>query len=275
MTDVYRLVRGRENKTTCPILVSMPHNGTAIPSDIAHTMEDKALKVEDTDWYLDKLYDFVLAQGASMIVPKYSRYVIDLNRPENDENLYPGSNTTSLCPVDQFDLSPIYKKGLQPNSAEIKRRVELYWQPYHLALRQELNRIKKQFGFALLFEAHSIKSVVPRFFEGSLPDFNFGNNNGLSCGNNLINLISNWHPKGYSSVVNGRFKGGYITRAYGDPSNQVESIQLELSQATYLNEKTLSFEQAKVNKVLVVLQEMFQLLIDYSQTKISEFNEAS
>lgn len=248
-----------------PILISMPHNGTDIPAEIYGQMTDSAKKLVDTDWYLDKLYRFAREQGCYILCPKYSRYVIDLNRPQNDENLYPGQDTTELCPTTQFDKQSIYLSRDFPDKREIDRRVKEYWIPYHTQLQLTLNQIKQSYGGALLFEAHSIKSEVPRFFEGQLPDFNFGNFNGTTCSKELTKLVDNWDLKGYSKVLNGRFKGGYITRAYGRPEENIHSIQLELSQATYLNEQTLALEQKKCEKVEPVLIQMFELFYQFTE----------
>lgn len=245
---------------SCPIFISMPHNGIGIPTDIEQNMQTSAKGVVDTDWYLDKLYRFAIEQGCYLIKPKYSRYVIDLNRPKNNENLYPGQDTTELCPTTQFDKSSIYLDEKQPSFAEIETRVGKYWQPYHSQLEQTIAQIKDRFGCVLLFEAHSIKSVVPRFFEGQLADFNFGNNNGVSCSPALIDKIEQWSPKHYSKVVNGRFKGGYITRAYGNPAQNIHSLQLELSQATYMDEEELRYNSEKSEKVKEALNELFEHL---------------
>ena len=252
---IYDYVEGK-----LPILVSMPHNGEAIPEDIASTMNKYVLDVIDTDWYMDRVYQFAQEMGCHLLIPEYSRYVIDLNRPESNESLYPGADTTELCPTTQFDRRPIYQPGLAPDATEIARRVETFWRPYHLKLQQTIEALKQQFGYVLLFEAHSIKSVVPRFFEGQLPDFNFGNYDGKSSSQDLSELIQNWQAEGYSKVFNARFKGGYITREYGRPEQNIDSLQLELSQATYLNEDSLEFNLDKANKVIPVIQSLFKKL---------------
>ena len=257
-TDSFEFYQG-----TLPILISMPHNGSQIPEDISGQMQPDALKSVDTDWYLDRLYQFAIDNGCYCINPRFSRYVIDLNRPEDDENLYPGQDTTGLCPTTQFSRAAIYKEGCQPNQAEIDRRIEHYWRPYHNQLQSVLAQIREKFGAALLFEAHSIKSVVPRFFDGVLADFNFGNNNQLSCSPNLIRALESWSCKDYSKVINGRFKGGYITRAYGKPDANIHSIQLELSQATYMDEVSLSLDDNKASKVSERLAEMFEIFNDF------------
>ncbi len=242
-----------------PILVSMPHNGSLIPEKFHSVMTKSALNSVDTDWFLDRLYHFVLDRGCHVIKPQYSRYVIDLNRPEDNANLYPGQNTTELCPLTQFDASSIYLGGLEPSGAEIEDRINHYWRSYHQCLKSSLDAIRADHGIALLFDAHSIKSRVPRFFDGQLADFNFGNLDNQTCSNNLTKLLEDWEPKGYSKVINGRFKGGYITRAYAMTDNNIHSLQLEISQATYMNEKTLSYDEQLAAMVIQPLNEMFDL----------------
>ena len=259
MSTSYTLIKG-----TTPLLISMPHNGQAIPDDIAQTMTKSAKQVMDTDWYKDKLYDFAQAIGASIIMPKYSRYVIDLNREPTGIDLYPGQNSTELCPTSSFDLAPLYINDQKPDQQEIQRRIELYWQPYHQALAETLNTIKSNFGHAILLEAHSILSHVPRFFEGQLPDFNFGTSNGKSCTPALFSSLENLDYSPYSTISNGRFKGGFITRKYGQPEQNIHAIQLELSQATYMDEPTNKYNEQLAAQVKPKLRTMVQCLIDFS-----------
>lgn len=249
------------------MLISMPHNGEQIPSDIAKAMTDNAHKVPDTDWYMDKLYDFAQDLGIAIISPKYSRYVIDLNRNIDGVNLYPGANSTELCPTTAFDLSPLYKAGLEPNEAEIQRRIDLYWQPYHQALSDTLAKMKAEFGKVVLLDAHSILSKVPRFFEGQLPDFNFGSANGASCSAELISNVEQLDLLPYSSIVNGRFKGGYITRGYGKPDKNIHAVQLELSQHTYMDEPSDHYNVQKAEQVKEKLKIFVQCLADFAQDK--------
>lgn len=223
-----------------PLLISVPHAGTQIPDAIAARMTDAALQTPDTDWHVDRLYDFAQDLGAHMLVATQSRFVVDLNRPPGDENLYPGQNTTGLCPVDTFDEEPIYKDPAdRPGTVEISERVAAYWRPYHDKLTETLDLMRAQYGYALLWDAHSIRSAVPRFFDGHLPDLNLGNAGGASCDPNLADRLLDiaQNAEDYSAVLNGRFKGGYITRHYGDPGGNVHAVQLELSQATYMNEQ--------------------------------------
>ncbi len=221
-----------------PLLVSMPHTGTHIPDAIGRRMTEIALSVPDTDWHMERLYDFLDALGASVLVATHSRYVVDLNRPPDNANLYPGQDTTGLCPVDTFYRQPLYRSGEAPDDAEIAERVVQYWNPYHAKLAEALAELKARHGRALLWDAHSIFSVVPRFFEGTLPDFNLGTADGRSCARGVgeaLLAIAGRAP-GYRAVLNGRFKGGYITRRYGRPEEGVHAFQLELSEATYMDE---------------------------------------
>jgi N-formylglutamate deformylase len=218
-----------------PLLVSMPHTGTHVPEALLSRMTEAAKRLPDTDWHLERLYDFLDELGASVLVATHSRYVVDLNRPPDNANLYPGQDTTPLVPLDTFHRKALYRPGQEPDAAEIAGRVEMYWTPYHSQLSHELTRLKKDHGYALLWDAHSIFSEVPRFFSGKLPSLNLGTADGRSCGTGigegLLQRVS-----GYDAVLNGRFKGGYITRTYGDPANGVHAVQLELSEATYMNE---------------------------------------
>lgn len=231
--SVYTLTRG-----TMPLLLSIPHMGTYIPDDIAETMTPVARRLDDTDWHLDRLYAFADKLGASILQARCSRYVIDLNRPPDGANLYPGQDTTGLCPIDTFDKEPLYLPGREPTEAEQERRRERYWAPYHAALVQELDRLKALHGTVLLWEAHSIRSRVPRFFQGRLPDFNFGTARDASTlpglAQELADLVT--AQGNYTAVANGRFTGGYITRQYGRPTEGVHAVQLEQAQITYMNE---------------------------------------
>ena len=260
MSSSYTLIKG-----SVPLLISMPHNGQLIPDDIAVNMTDKAKAVPDTDWYKDKLYDFASALGAYILMPKYNRYVIDLNRDPKGVDLYPGANSTELCPTTAFDLSPLYLEGKHPDNNEITRRISHYWQPYHHAIATTLAEIKQQHNCAVLLEAHSILSTVPRFFEGQLPDFNFGTASGESCAAALLDEITALNFSPYSMVTNGRFKGGYITRAYGDPAKNIHAVQLELSQRTYLDERNFEYLDAVAEQVKPKLKALVNTLITFAQ----------
>jgi N-formylglutamate deformylase len=224
---------------TRPLLISMPHVGTHVPPGLAARFSDEARRVPDTDWHLEQLYDFADALGASVLVATHSRYVIDLNRPPDNQNLYPGQDTTGLCPLDTFDKTPLYRQAQDaPEEAEILARREALWRPYHDQLAAELARLQGCHGTVALWDAHSIRSVLPRFFEGKLPDLNLGTANGASCDPALAQQLLSiaQATPGYRAVLNGRFKGGYITREYGSPMQGVHAVQLEMTQCTYMDE---------------------------------------
>lgn len=228
---------------TVPLLISMPHVGTQIPDDIAAQMTPVAQDKADTDWHLPLLYNMLGELGASLIHAHYSRYVIDLNRSSDDVNLYPGQDTTGLCPTDTFAKQALYQAGKEPDENEVQRRVALYWQPYHQTLQNELARLRALHGVAILWDAHSIASQVPRFFEGRLPDLNFGTADRKSCDSGLQAALATTMAHAasdYTHVFNGRFKGGHITRHYGQPNNNIHAVQLEMSQCVYMDE-TLPF----------------------------------
>jgi len=260
MNSTYSLSSGNVG-----MLISMPHNGQMIPKNIASTMTANGQDVADTDWYMDKLYDFATSMGIYTLIPKYSRYVIDLNRDPSGEALYAGADNTELCPTTAFDLSPLYLNNQQPTSQEIASRIEHYWQPYHQALAATLVQLKKQYKKVVLLDAHSILSQVPRFFEGKLPDFNFGTADGASCDKLLLENIQTLDLSPYTSVCNGRFKGGYITRAYGDPTNNIHALQLELSQDTYMDEPSDSYNEQKAERVKVQLKNFVECLVNFSK----------
>ncbi len=240
--DIFTLHRG-----TAPLLVSVPHDGTHLPADIASRLTDSARRVPDTDWHMGKFYAFARDLGASMIVPLHSRYVVDLNRAEDDVSLYPGQNTTGLCPIVQFTGEPLYLKGGEPDEADVRARVDRYWRPYHQALRDELQRIRSEHGRAVLWEGHSIRGELPFLFDGRLPDLNLGTAGGRSCVPALqARLEQVLAAQGdYDFVANGRFKGGYITRHYGNPGDGIDAVQLEISQRVYMDEHSYVYDDAR------------------------------
>lgn len=256
----------RFKEGTAPLLISMPHVGTGIPDDIAATMAPCALARADTDWHLEQLYAFAAELGASTLAARWSRYVIDVNRPPEDTNLYPGLDTTGLCPVDTFARERLYQPGRAPSEVEIARRLQHYWQPYHLQLRTELDRLLALHGRVLLWDAHSIASVVPRFFDGRLPDLNIGTANGTSCAPALEQAVVAVarNQQQFTVAVNGRFKGGYITRHYGQPSKQVHAIQLEMCQYLYMDEAApFGYRPDQAAAVLPVLQQCVGTALDW------------
>lgn len=242
-----------------PLLVSQPHDGTGLPESIAARMTAEARGVPDTDWHISRLYRFARAMGASVLRPHWSRYVVDLNRPPDDVSLYPGQNTTGLCPVTRFDGGPVYRDGQSPSEDEVAERVQRYWRPYHHALQAEIDRLRQQHGAVLLWEAHSIRGECPYLFDGRLPDLNIGTASGASCDAARVARIESIlaGQAGFDWVVNGRFKGGYITRHYGRPGASVDAVQLEIAQRTYMDERSFDYLESQA----AVLQSLLKRLL--------------
>ena len=256
--DTFTLHRG-----TAPLLVSLPHDGTEVPDGIAARLTPEARRIPDTDWHLSRLYAFAMELGASMIAPRFSRYVVDLNRPEDDVSLYPGQNTTGLCPIVRFSGDPVYLDGLAPSEDEIRIRVDAYWRPYHAALRVELDRIRAEHGRAVLWEGHSIKGELPFLFEGRLPDLNLGTAGGASCTPALQRRLEGVlaAQSRHDWVHNGRFRGGYITRHYANPANGIDAVQLEISQRIYMDEDTFAYDEAKAIEAQVVIRQLLEAVL--------------
>ena len=248
-----------------PLLVSFPHSGTWIPASIRARMTESGQRTPDADWFLPRLYQIESLPGMGRIVSRVSRYVVDLNRPPDDQSLYPGQSTTGLCPVRTFFDQPIYRPDQQPGPDEIAERREWFWRPYHQRLTEALTDLVDRFGYAILLDAHSIASRVPMLFEGRLPDFNFGTNNGQSCSAALQTSIERFtrQVRPWSHVVNGRFIGGYITRHYGQ-TDGVQAVQLELSQATYMDEPDRVWDDGRAIGVMPVIHRLIQMLEGWS-----------
>lgn len=253
--DTYTLHRG-----TAPLLISLPHHGTALPDELAARMTTEACRVPDTDWHVAELYAFARGLGASIIVPAYSRYVVDLNRPEDDVSLYPGQNTTGLCPIVRFSGEPVYLPGQEPTPEEIAARVDTYWRPYHRALQAEIARLHEAHGRVVLWEGHSIRSEVPFLFEGRLPDFNLGTAGGTSCSPDLQHALEGVlaSQADFSFVVNGRFRGGYITRHYADVAHGVQTVQLELAQLNYMDEDSFAYLPERAARTQVLIRRLLE-----------------
>ena len=244
-----------------PLLVSMPHIGTQIPAHLHAAYTPRALQVEDTDWHLAQLYDFLPTMGASVLQPRYNRYVIDLNRPPDDAPMYPGASNTELCPTRFFTGDALYLQGGAPDAAARAQRRSDYWQPYHDALAAELQRLVQTHGYALLWDAHSIRSAIPWLFEGTLPALNIGTANGQSAHASIAQAVMDVCSKAgrLSHVLNGRFKGGYITRHYGRPAAQVHALQLEMCQNLYMQEVApFAYDAALAAHVQPTLRAMLQ-----------------
>jgi N-formylglutamate deformylase len=250
---------------TVPLLVSFPHAGTEIPPEIAARMTPEALQLADVDWHLPQLYAFVRAMGASTIAARFARHVIDLNRPPEDTSLYPGQDVTGLLPLDTFRKQPLYLPGQAPDAAEAQERRARYWQPYHDALGAELERLRALHGTVVLWDAHSIASRLPRFFEGKLPDLNLGTADGRACAPALQAAAeaAMAAQSAYTHVSNGRFKGGHITRYYGRPERGVHALQLEMCQCTYMDETApFAYRPDLAAQVQPLLQRMLDAVMD-------------
>jgi len=225
------------HRGTAPLLVSFPHTGTRLPAGLEGKFVSSWQARRDADWWVDRLYDFAASLGATTVRTRISRSVIDVNRDPSGASLYPGQATTELCPTTNFDGDPLYRDGCKPDDAEIARRTQTYFMPYHDTLRLELERLRKAHAHVVLFEAHSIRSHIPRLFDGELPQFNLGTNSDKSCSPNLTGAIRKvCTGTSYSHVVNGRFKGGWTTRHYGEPDRGLHAIQLELACRGYMDE---------------------------------------
>ncbi len=253
-----------QHSGSIPLLVSFPHSGQFIPEAIEGRMTNHALTLPDTDWYLERLYDFLPELGVSTVAANFSRYLIDPNRSTDGVNLYPGRPTPELCPKLCFDGTAIYRSGMEPDAFDIGQRTATYWTAYHDAIQGELSRLKNQYGKAVLFDSHSIASEVPRLFENQLPDINMGTANGASCGPQLEKSIGSVldSQSQYSHVFNGRFVGGYITRHYGQPDNGVQAVQLELSKRTYMDEQTGQWDDKKATAVRPLLRKIVESIVD-------------
>lgn len=255
----FKLHRG-----SAPLLVSMPHIGTEIPPELRAGYVPRALATEDADWHLAQLYDFAGELGASVLQPRIARYVIDLNRPPDDTPMYPGASNTELCPTRFFNGDALHAAE-GPGKAEQARRRAQYWQPYHDALAAELARLKSAHGFVLLWDAHSIRAEIPWLFEGVLPDLNIGTAGGASADDSITAAVSaaaGRHPR-FTQAVNGRFKGGYITRHYGKPAQKVHAVQLEMAQRLYMREAApYDYLPEVARQIQPVLREMVVAALD-------------
>jgi formiminoglutamase len=232
MSDFIEIARG-----DAPLLVSIPHTGTDIPSGVEARLVSPWLARKDADWWIERLYDFSHALGATVIRTRISRTVIDVNRDPSGASLYPGQATTGLCPDTTFDGEPLYRDGEEPDEADIAARRSTYFDPYHAALTGEIGRLRRSHARVALYDCHSIRSVIPRLFEGELPHFNIGTNRGAACDPALERLVAEHCARSpFSQVVNGRFSGGWITRRYGRPRDGVHAVQMELACRGYMHE---------------------------------------
>ena len=248
------------------LIVSMPHSGTFVPHSVGLGMTDVAAARSDTDWHLPRLYDFLEELDATVVIASHSRYVVDANRPPDGGNLYPGRDTPKLCPTDTFDRQALYRSA-EPSAEDVAKRVDSVWRPYHRRLQREIERVRGEHGFAILLDALSIVGVAPRLFDGRLPDFNLGTANGTSCDPVLAQSLfaSLQRHTGFTSVLNGRFRGGHITRYFGAPSKGVHAVQMEMVEATYMDESCpFTFRPDRAERVRPILREQLEIALAFA-----------
>ncbi len=243
-----------------PLILSIPHAGTGLPDFIKEKLTDHALSLPDTDWRVDRLYGFLADFGIPTLIATQSRMVVDLNRPPDGADLYPSEHRPGLVPLTSFEGERLYGPGQEPGEGEIGERVANYWQPYHRQLSALLEAAKKQHGYAILWDAHSIRSRVPALFDGKLPHLNWGTNDGASAHPKLAKTLHQLAQADgkYSSVIDGRFKGGYITRNYGNPDAGVHAIQLEMSFEAYLDEEKNELDAERLAGLLPLLRTLVE-----------------
>ena len=252
----------------------MPHTGTEIPADIESRLVSAWLARKDTDWWIDQLYAFAHDLGASVVRTALSRTVIDVNRDPSGASLYPGQATTELCPTTTFDGEPLYRGGETPDGAQIATRRAQYFDPYHDALRSEIVRLRGRHPCVVLYDCHSIRSRIPRLFVGELPNFNIGTNSGASCAQALTDAVEEaCATSEFTRVVNGRFRGGYTTRHYGQPHDGVHALQMELACRSYLREPDdavsesnwpVAFDTQRALSVQHTLQQVLQACLRFA-----------
>jgi len=275
MKDWLKVRRG-----DAPVVVSMPHTGTAIPAEMEAQLVDPWLSRKDTDWWVDDLYDFAPELGITTIRTMMSRTVIDVNRDPSGKSLYPGKSTTDLCPVATFDHEALYLPGFKPDSADMTQRLENYFVPYHAAILSELERLGAVHPRVVLYDAHSIRSRIPNLFDGELPQFNIGTNDGESCDSDLTAAVeAACAASEFTSVTNGRFKGGWITRYYGEPARGVHAIQMELACRGYMQEPEgpvsldnwpTPYESARAAPLRAALRQVLEACIAFARAEASE-----
>jgi formiminoglutamase len=271
--DFIEIARGK-----APLVVSLPHTGTTIPPDIEAGLRSQWLARKDTDWWIERLYDFAVSLGATVVRTDLSRTAIDVNRDPSGASLYPGQATTELCPTTSFDGEPLYAPGRAPGEAEIAARRSAYFDWYHRTLAGEIGRLRTECGHVVLYDCHSIRSVIPRLFDGELPHFNIGTNGGASCDPALQATIESiCATSGFSHVANGRFKGGFITRRYGDPASGVHAVQMELACRGYMHEPLgpvsestwpTPYDEARAAPMRAVLTRILQACLHFAETKV-------
>lgn len=264
-----------------PMVLSLPHTGTAIPAEIEAQLVSPWLARKDADWWVDDLYDFAPELGITTVRTSISRTVIDVNRDPSGKSLYPGANTTDLCPVTTFDNELLYLPGMKPDVGDVNQRLESYFVPYHAAILSELERLGATHQRVVLYDAHSIRSRIPRLFDGELPQFNIGTNDGESCDVELTEAVEAAcapFPE-FTRVTNGRFKGGWITRYYGEPARGVHAIQMELACRGYMDEPDgavttdnwpTPYERARAAPLRAALRKVLEACLAFARAETPE-----
>lgn len=251
------------HRGAAPVLISFPHVGTTLPPGLAARLSAAGKSLIDTDWHVDRLYEFAIDMGITTLRASLSRYVVDLNRDPAGARLYASAITTPPCPIETFEGELLYAPGDEPTDAEIAERIEEFWDPYHVQLRTEVDRLRAAHGYAILLDAHSIWGRLPRLFEGELRDINIGTNDGTSCALDVtLQAVFATTPSDYSVVVDDRFKGGYITRHYGVPNENCHALQIELNQRTYLADGSRTeYDAAKAVTLMRTLKDVVAALL--------------
>ncbi|WP_159592662.1 N-formylglutamate deformylase [Chelativorans xinjiangense] len=248
---------------TSPVILGLPHTGTSVPEEIQALLNEEGQKLRDTDWHIHDLYRDLLPD-ATTVRATFHRYVIDANRDPSGASLYPGQNTTGLVPLTDFDNQPLWREGAEPDDAGIQARLTAFHRPYHAALEAEIARVKALHGVVVLYDCHSIRSHCPFLFDGTLPDFNIGTDNGATCAPEIEAAVAEIciGAEAYSSVLNGRFRGGWTTRHYGQPHEGVHAIQMELAQSTYLASESepFAYDETKARRLRPHLRAILERL---------------
>ena len=262
--DVFDVLSGDS-----PVVLAQPHGGTFVPDDLNRRLNPTGRGLDDTDWHISRLYEGLLP-GATVVKSNVHRYVIDANRDPAGHSLYPGQNTTTLCPLTDFDGVDIWEAGQAPSPDEVESRRQSFHAPYHAALAQELARVHARYGIAVLFDCHSIRSTIPFLFDGELPVYNVGTNLGQTCDPDIERLTHQTCLTALpdSTVLNGRFKGGWTTRHYGQPQNQYHAIQMETSQRAYMDEAApWTFRPETAAQPRAVLQKILTQLDQFARSR--------
>jgi N-formylglutamate deformylase len=249
-----------------PLVIDIPHAGMLVPAALSGRLAPAARTLPDTDWHVDRLYGFAPERGITIVAATHSRYVVDLNRDPAGTALYPGADNTELCPTRTFAGDPIYAANAAPGADEILARRTTYFDPYHEILAGEIERVRRRHGYAMLLDGHSIRAEVPRFFAGRLPDLNLGTADGRSCAPALRDTVAGilGATTRFTHVVDGRFKGGYVTRHYGSPARGVHALQLEIAQVCYLDEAAPDrYDVARAANLVAVLEALVAALLGW------------